>query len=244
MSQAALDLALHMLQAVPFFSGVPSQDLAALAAACRSRQYRPQEIIFHQDDPGDALHIVRAGQVRIVLLSPRGNEITLALFHPGDFFGELSLLDGCPRSATAVAAVPTTTLTLARPAFLRVLGNTPQMAQQIILALSTRLRHTDILLGDAVFLDVSARLTKRLGELARAQAEGPIPPTPWMVRVTQAELATMVGATRESVNKELRVLEAQGLIRVGRGRIVLLRPEALSARGNWEGSALPAQARV
>lgn len=244
MSQASLDQALHMLQAVPFFSGVRRQDLTVLAAACRPRQYRRHEIIFHQDDPGDSLHIVQVGQVRIVLLSPQGNEITLALFYPGDFFGELSLLDGCPRSATAVAAVPTTTFTLTRPAFLRVLAHTPQMAQQVILTLSARLRHTDVLLGDAVFLDVAARLAKRLGELARAQAEGTTPPTPWMVRVTQAELAAMVGATRESVNKELRALETQGLIRVGRGRILLLRPDALSARGNWEGSAPRAQARV
>jgi len=233
MSQAALDEALPMLQAVPFFLGVPRQDLAPLAVACRARHFRRNEFIFQQGDPGDALHIIQAGQVRIVLLSPKGQEIILALLHPGDFFGELSLLDGRPRSATAVAAVPTVTLTLTRAVFLRVLERTPQMARQIILALSARLRHTDVLLGDAVFLDVRARLTKRLGELARDQGEGTTPTGPWTVQVTQQELAAMVGATRESVNKELRALEARGLIRGGRGRILLLRPEALSPRTNW-----------
>lgn len=244
MSRAALDRALGMLQGIPFFSGVSQQDLEALAAACRPRHFRRYEIIFHQDDPGDALQIVQEGQVRIVLLSPEGDEITLAFFHPGDFFGELSLLDGHPRSATAVAAMPTVTLTLARPAFLRVLARTPRMAQQVNLALSARLRHTDVLLGDAVFLDVAARLAKRLGELARAQVESATARGPWMVRVTQTELAAMAGATRESVNKELRALEAEGLIRVARGRILLLRPGAVSARGNWEGGTTPGRAAV
>lgn len=235
MAQAAPDRILHMLQAVPFFWGVGPQDLAALAVACRLRHFRQDEIIFHESDPGDALHIVHTGQVRIVLLSPEGDEIIFALFHPGDFFGELSLLDGYLRSATAIAAVPTTTLTLHRPAFLRLLAHNSQMAQQIILALSARLRHTDVLLGDAVFLDVAARLTKRLGELAHVQREGATSPGPWTVRVTQAYLAAMVGATRESVNKELRILEDQGLIRVARGRILLLQPEAFSPGGRLEG---------
>lgn len=97
MAQAALNQALRMPQEVPFFSGVRRQDLAALAAACRPRHFRRNEIIFQQGDPGDALHVVQAGQVRIVLLPPKGQEITLALLAAGDFFGELSLLDGFPR---------------------------------------------------------------------------------------------------------------------------------------------------
>lgn len=229
----SMEQVVRLLQEVPLFAGVRAEDLRPLAAACRPCQFRRNEMIFQQGDPGEALHIVQTGQVRIVLVSPQGDEMILALFHPGDFFGELSLVDGHPRSATAVATGPTVTLTLPRPAFLRVLADTPRMAEQTILALSERLRHTDVLLGDAVFLDVAARLAKRLGELARAQGESATARGPWTVRVTQTELAAMVGATRESVNKELRALEAEGLIRVARGRILLLRPGAVSARGDW-----------
>ncbi len=244
MGQASLDQAFQMLEVIPFFAGVRRQELLSLAAACRPRRYRADEIIFNQGDPGDALHIVREGQVRISLFSPQANEIVLALFHPGDFFGELSLLDGCPRSATAVAVTPTVTLTLPRVAFLRVLTHSPALAQRIISALSFRLRHTDILLGDAAFLDVAARLAKRLGEMARAQGKGAAPLSPLTVRATQTELAAMVGAARESVNKELRALESRGLIRVARGQILLRSVAGLNSQENWEGDAPPARARV
>jgi CRP/FNR family transcriptional regulator/CRP/FNR family cyclic AMP-dependent transcriptional regulator len=229
MSQASLDLAVRLLQEVPFFAGVRREDLIPLAAACRPRHFRRHQIIFHRDDPGDTLHIVQSGEVRIILTSPQGDEILLALMRPGDFFGELSLLDGLPRSATAVANETTETLTLARAGFLNVIEHTPQMAHQIILSLSARLRRTDLLLGDSAFLDVPTRLVKRLLDLAHTQAGREAPKGPVTIRVTQTELAAMVGATRESVNRELRVLEGRSLIRVERGRIEIQRPEALSA---------------
>lgn len=232
MSQESLDQAVRLLQEVPFFAGVRREDLTPLAAACRRRYYRRHQIIFQRDDPGDTLHIVQSGQVRIVLSSPEGDEILLALMQPGDFFGELSLLDGLPRSATAVANAHSVTLTLARTGFLRVVERSPQLAHQIILALSARLRRTDLLLGDSAFLDVGTRLAKRLLDLAHDQAEPGSSKGPRTIRVTQSELAAMVGATRESVNRELHALEARGVIRVHRGRIVLQQPEALSAR-DW-----------
>lgn len=233
MPQSSLDNAIRLLQEVPFFAGVNRPELIALASACQRRPYRRNEVIFHRDDPGEALHIVQTGQVRIELLSPQGEEIVLALFQAGDFFGELSLLDGLPRSATAVATEPTVTLTLTRAEFQRVLERTPPVAQQIIVALSARLRHTDVLLGDAIFLNVQARLAKRLFELSQAPGDTAVPPGPRTVRVTQTELATMVGATRESVNKELHGLQARGLIQVARGRVLILHPESLRPLAIW-----------
>jgi CRP/FNR family cyclic AMP-dependent transcriptional regulator len=232
MSATMLEQIIQMLQTVPFFTAIRRQELTALAAVCRARTFRTRQVIFHRDDPGDALHIVQTGKVRIGLLSPRGDEIILALFQSGDFFGELSLLDGLPRSATAVAIETTTTLTLGRPDFLRVLSETPEMAQRVISALTARLRHTDMLLGDAIFLNVAARVAKRLLEMARAQARDSRPGPP-VLRVTQFELAAMVGATRESVNKELRALERRGLVDLGRGRVTLLKPDAMYPPGNW-----------
>lgn len=231
MSRVSLDRAVRLLRELPFFAEVSRQDLLPIAAACRPRFYRSHQIIFEQGDPGDTFHLIQSGQVRIVLSSPKGGEILLALMHPGDFFGELSLLDGLPRSATAVANKLTVTLTLARPGFLRVLERTPPLAHHIMLALSARLRRTNLLLGDSVFLDVPARLAKRLRDLAGMQGEGDVPKGLRTIRVTQRELAAMVGATRETINRELQALESRGVIRVARGRILLFRPEGLEREG-------------
>ncbi len=100
MSDPPVDQVVRLLQGVPFFAGVQPKDLTHLAAACHSRSYRRHQMIFKQGDPGDTLHIVLAGRVRIVPASPDGTEILLAFMQAGDFFGELSLLDGLPRSAT------------------------------------------------------------------------------------------------------------------------------------------------
>jgi len=232
MPQGGLDQAVQLLQEVPFFASVRRQDLLPLAAASRLQHYRRHGIVFHRDDPGDSLHIIHSGQVRIVLTSPEGDEIVLALLEPGEFFGELSLVDGLPRSATAVANEPTVTLSLTRPAFLRALGENPHLAQQVILALCSRLRRTDLLLGDAAFLDVASRLTKRLHDLVATRRDAGETAGAPVVRITQVELAAMVGATRETVNKELRALEGRGIIRLERGRIVLEHPEALTSR-DW-----------
>jgi len=227
MSQGSLDQAVQLLQEVPFFSKLRQQDLLPLAAACRLQKYRRHGIIFHREDPGDSLHIVHSGQVRIVLTSPEGDEIVLALLEPGEFFGELSLVDGLPRSATAAANEPTVTLALARPAFLRALEENTGLAQQVILALSARLRRTDLLLGDAAFLDVASRLAKRLRDLATTRHDKTTVGGAPVIHITQVELAGMVGATRETVNKELRALEGRGIIRLERGRIVVEHPESL-----------------
>src|SRR2546423_11165380 len=109
---AERDLAL--LQSVPFLSGLPTEELAFLSAGLRRRAFRRNEVIFHRDDPGTMVFIIRSGRVKISLLNEEGSEVTLALFGPGDFFGEMSLLDDLPRSATATALEATEAVTLAR----------------------------------------------------------------------------------------------------------------------------------
>lgn len=228
-SHASTDQAVRLLQVVPFFAGITPANLLPLAAACRLRRYRATQVIFHRGDPGDTLHIVISGGIRILLSAPDGDEILLAYLQPGEFFGELSLLDGLSRSATAIATEDTVTLTLARPEFLPIVERTPALARQIILAMCARLRRTDVLLGDSAFLDVSARLARRLLDLALNRGIPRSADGSAEVRITQTELATMVGASRETVNKELRVLEGRGLLQVQRGKIAIPNPAALRA---------------
>ena len=217
----------QLLARVPALAKLPREDLMALAAAARRRQYRRDEVIFHREDPGDSLHIIESGRVEILLPSDGGEELILAILGPGDFFGDLSLLDGAPRSATAMAREPTTTVVVHREDFLGWLQSRPRAVATIFAALAQRLRATNELLGDVAFLEAPRRLAKRLLEVASA-APGP-GRGPIQVRLTQEELASLVGISRESVNKHLRAWQEQGLVSLGRGRLQVLRPEKLRA---------------
>jgi len=216
------------LKQVPFFLGLSDRELTPLATHCRRRQYRRNQVIFHQDDPGDSLYVVLSGRVRIVLPSPEGEDIVLAVFASRDCFGELSLLDGKPRSATAIAQDACEVLTLGRFEFLEHVAGHPAVALQVLQTLAARLRRTNVLLADFAFMDLSARLAKRLLELARTQGERTGPHAPISIQITQGELASLVGSRRESVNKELHAFAERGLLVIQRGCILIKDPEVLA----------------
>lgn len=207
----------ELLRRVPSLAPLSRDDLLDLAAAARRRSYAKGQVVFHRDDPGDSLHIIATGEVRVVLSSPEGEDVTLALLGPGDFFGELSLLDGGPRSATTIAAEATETLVVQRDRFLRWIQSRPGAATVMLAALGRRLRAADELVGELAFLDVHSRLVKKLLDLAGPAAEG----DQVELHLSQDELASMVGVTRESVNKHLQFFKKRGAIDVYRRRIVL-----------------------
>ena len=220
--------ATRVLKLVPFFSGLSDRELAPLAVHSLRRQYRRNQVIFHQGDPGTTLYVVLSGKIRIVLPSPDGEDMVLAVFSPGDCFGELSLLDGEPRSATAIAQEACEVLILARSEFLAHLGAHPDVAVRVSQTIAARLRRTNVLLGDFAFLDLSARLAKRLLELACAQGERTGARAPMKIQITQGELASLVGARRESVNKELRAFARRGMLTIERGHVLIRNPEGLA----------------
>lgn len=219
-----------LLAQIPLFAGLSSGERAALSDALRKRRYARGEVIFHQDDPGASLYILAEGQVKIVLTSSEGKQKTLALLGPGDFFGELSLLDEEPRSADAVAVEECHLLILGREQFLPFLKAHPEAALKLLAALCHRLRRTDQLVQDAAFLDVPGRLAKAVLELAETQGKREATGIVITPRLNQGDLATLVGATRESVNKWLGFYEQRGLLRYERGKITVLRPEELRRR--------------
>jgi CRP-like cAMP-binding protein len=218
------------LARVKLFAGLAAEDLVALAANLQRRRYSKGQFIFQQGDPGLCLYLVESGKVKIASFSSEGKGLVLNLFGPGDFFGELALLDGEPRSADALAQVPCQLLLLQRDDFMRFLEARPHVAVKLLATVSRRLRHTTQQAEAIIFFDLPARLARVLLELAEAErtsVEGE-----WVIasRPTQAELAEMVGATRESINKWLGVYEEQGLIRRERNQLVILQPEALRKR--------------
>jgi len=220
-----------LLRRVGLFSALPEEALEVLAPHLRRRTYRRDTMIFHRDQAGDALYIVGEGHVRIFLPGEEGAELTVDLAGPGDVFGELALLDGGARSASAEAVEDAVLYTLTREAFLRALETTPGLAVRLIELLGARLRHVTAYAESLAFLDVQARLARILLDLADRHARGRDGQTVEIgVDLTQSELASMVGATRERVNRALGALRSQGLVALRGRRIFLLDPLRLRQR--------------
>lgn len=217
----------QLLERVPFLAALERSDLEQLASVVARRQYRKGDAIFHKEDEGQSLFIVEDGAVRIYLPSAQGADLTLAILGPGDFFGDLSLLDGQPRSAGADAMQDTRALVLERSDFLDLMRSRPDAALAIMAVVSRRLRGTDEMASDLAFLDVSGRLAKKLLELASSHGVRRDDGTLLDVSITQEQLANMIGVTRESVNRNLATFRRIGLISNQGRRIVLRDPAGL-----------------
>lgn len=213
----------------PLFANLSLGQIEQLTALARSHRYRRNHVIFNEGDPGTALYMIVKGRVKVSQSSPDGKERTLALLSPGDVFGELALLDEQARSADAVVVEDSELLIVPRKDFLGFIITQPQAAMSLLVVLSQRLRHTNLLVHDAAFFDVRGRLARVLLDLARADGETEPGGALVCPRLTQTELASMVGVTRESVNKWLRHYERAGLITRRRGRLVILDPLRLGA---------------
>lgn len=224
-------LVVDFLRRCALFAHVNDDGLRTIASQVRRRRFRRNEVIFHQGDLGDSLQVVASGGVKILLPSAEGEEAIIASLKPGDFFGELALLDGSPRSTTATALEPTETLALPRDRFLALLEVDPHLVRALLKALATELRRLTGHVEELHFLDLSGRLSMRLVRLARASdpnAEGRVE-LDWPF--TQSDLAAMIGGTRQSVNKLLSGLVDDGLVTIERETLVIDDLAELERRG-------------
>jgi len=207
---------------LPLLARLPRDDRQALASRARLRHYPAGTTIFGEGETGDSLHVVVEGLVRIAVTSGSGDEATVAVVGPGDCFGELSLLDGRPRSASAIASVATKTFVVTRETFVDWISERPAAALAILETLSLRLRKTDQALADMAFLDLTHRLAKQLLTLAAIhEIETALDGGTLKLNVTQGELASMLGVSRESVNKQLNVFARSGWVTTSRGAVTL-----------------------
>lgn len=222
----------ELLSRVGLFSDLSTAELVGLAALMRPRPYAKDEVVYLRGDAGTAFYVIASGKVKIALTSPDGKELILRRLGPGGFHGELALLDDEPRSADAIATEPSVLLVLQRDAFRQFLADHPGVATKLLGTVSQYLRRNADLIQDATFLDVPARLARILLELAGEPGATELPPPGAVIpdRMKQGELASLVGATRESINKWLGSFEKQGLIRYEKGQITLLRPSGLQQR--------------
>lgn len=216
-----------MRHKIPLFDGFGHSDFNFLEKCLVRRRYPGGQALFHMGDEGGSLHIIERGRVKVTIPSSSGEELILAILGAGDFLGELSLFDGKPRSATVQALEETETLCLRREDLLALMRNRFPVVEKILEVLARRIRDTDTLLAESHFLDITSRLAKKILDLGEAYGVREGEHVRIGVKITQKELASMIGATRESINKQLKALRDQGLVRINGGTIEILNRERL-----------------
>jgi len=216
-----------LLRLHPFFSDLSAWDAQELLKRIRCRRVPAGRFLFQQGDAGDGLYGILAGRVRIYSASPEGAEIMLNVMEQGELFGEIALLDGSTRTASAAAMEQADLLRIHRAHFLPYVKANSDLILAMLTLLCQRLRWSTSVIEDAAFLTFPARLAKRLLVLAehyRRSQEHEI-----TVPLSQHELGSMVGAGRETINKQLALWRSAGIVDTGRGAVVIRNCEALRA---------------
>jgi CRP-like cAMP-binding protein len=221
----------ELIRNVSIFNHLDAATAADLERLGEVREYRPGAVVVGQDDAGDALYVLVEGKVKVVLFGKQGREIILTIFKaPGDFFGEMSLLDDEPRSATVVALEPATLFVLSRAAFRAHVEAQPGTALRVLQELSRRLRQADRVIGNLALLDVWGRVAGKLRDLARADGVEVEDGVVIKDRPTQSEIAAMVGTSRETVSRAISEFTRRGFIQTS-GKKMLLRRAFLIDQG-------------
>ena len=219
-----------VLMQAPLFSALDPEAAAALRASTTVVRLAKGDTLFHEGEPGDSLYVVEEGKLKLKTTSSDGRDTLLAVIGAGEMIGELSLFDPGPRTATATALTETTLRGLGHEALRPWLAGRPEVAEPLLRALAQRLRRTNEAMSDLVFSDVPGRVAKALIDLGERFGV----PGPQGVIVThdmtQEELAQLVGASRETVNKALADFAHRGWIRLESRSVTLIDVERLQRR--------------
>ena len=212
-----------LLADVDLFGDLTPQELLHLADSSTTEDLRRGDVLFHEDESADTLYVVVEGRIAIAKRSIDGRESVVALMEPGDLFGEMPLFERLGRSAEARALEPSQVLAVGYGPIREVYEQRPELLWGVVALLAGRLRTMDVALADSVFLDVTGRTAKRLVEMAAGADE-------FMLPVTQEELAAMVGASRERVNKAIASFVRLGWIEQADRRYQITDREQLERR--------------
>ena len=218
------------LRTAPLFSALDDDAAAALRASMVEQRLAKGEVLFSEGEPGERLFLIESGKIKLGHTAPDGRESLIAVLGAGEMLGELSLFDPGPRTATAIAVTGTTVLSMGHEALLPWLVGRPDLAVALLAALARRLRRTNVALADLVFSDVPGRVAKALLDLG--EKFGETTPNGLLVHheLTQEELAQLVGASRETVNKALADFSQRGWIRIEQRSVTLLDVDRLDRR--------------
>jgi CRP-like cAMP-binding protein len=220
----------HVLRQAPLFSGLDDESAGALEGSMSASSLKRGEVLFNEGDDGNQLYVVTEGKVKLGRTSPDGRENLLAILGPGQMFGELSFFDPGPRSATATAVTDVELMSLGHEALSPVLATHTDVALALLHQLAGRLRRTNEVVGDLVFSDVPGRVAKALLDLAGRFGRKADDGVHVNHDLTQEELAQLVGASRETVNKALADFASRGWLRLEPRSVVILDLERLQRR--------------
>jgi CRP-like cAMP-binding protein len=212
------------------FQGVDPSAVQDLRTALEPVSFPRAHVIFAEGELGDRLYIILSGKVKIGRRSPDGRENLLAVFGPSDMFGELSIFDPGPRTSTATTVTEVHAVTMDRTALREWITKRPEIAEQLLRVIARRLRRTNNMLADLIFTDVPGRVAKALLQLAHdfgTQEGGTLRVTH---DLTQEEIAQLVGASRETVNKALADFAHRGWLRLEGKSVLILEPQRLVRR--------------
>ena len=215
----------ELLKGIPYFAGLSAADLEAVSQRMFEQSIERGDMVLLEDDPSEAVYFVVSGAVKVFKTSIEGKEQILCLLRVGESFNDVPILDGGPNLASAVAMTPIVLYGMTRSDIEELLRENPRIAMNVIRVLSKKVRHFVSMVEDLSFRDVTSRVAKLLLEYATDHGgpeEGMQRP-----RLTQQEMAAMVGTAREVVGRSLKVLEEEGAIRMDRHRIVVTNRKAL-----------------
>jgi CRP/FNR family transcriptional regulator, cyclic AMP receptor protein len=224
---APADITTELLREVPLFSGLVEDELSAVAAVASVDRFAPDQVVFREGDASSTCYVIRSGHACALREHPDGRVITLARFGPGDIFGELAMLDTQRRSATVQAVDELEVIAILGPDMQRLLGEHPEIAVKLIVALGRKLRETNERVAGLSFQTVQSRVARVLSQLVHAARTEGAADHDILITSTQAELARLAGSSRESASRFLAVLERAGIISQGRGRLTVHDPAAL-----------------
>jgi CRP/FNR family transcriptional regulator, cyclic AMP receptor protein len=211
------------------FQVLDDEQRRRLLASTRRRSFGRNEVIFHEGDPANSLHLLAVGHVSVRVTTPDGDSVTLAILGPGDTFGEMALLGRRPqRAATVTALERSETLSLGRERFDALRREHPGLDRLLAELLADEVRRLDAQLLEFLYLPADKRVLRRLASLARMYGDGVQRPV--VVPLTQEIIAGLAGASRPTANQALRAVETAGVIAIGRSRISILDPAALLRR--------------
>ncbi len=202
---------------IPLFADLSDADHGLLLKVAMRRRYPRHTLLVQEGDAGERFHLLRQGRAKVYLGNPGGREVILAILGPGDFLGEMALLDAEPCSANVMTLEESEFVSIGKGEFQQVLASSPSMAVNLLKALSQRLREANQQIESLALKDVQARVEQALRGLAEPEGGDLVIPA----RLTHREIAAMVGASREMVTRIFRSLEESGVVRVEGRRITL-----------------------
>ena len=218
-----------LVASIPLFAQLSAPELDALLDIAVTRRLAPRELLFRKGDPGSELYGILEGSLRATTPSAHGKEITFSVMGPGEIFGEIALLDGQPRSATIEAVEEARVIAIGREDFLAFMQRQPSVGLRLMAVLAGRVRRVSELIEDILFMNVPSRLAKRLLALGRLFGRRVPDGVRIDMKLSAADLGDLIGASGESVARQLELWSSQRVVAVRGDEIVLLRPDLLES---------------